>query len=74
VKSGIAIASIKSEHLITGALAESPTFGIARILQDGRFVVPSHQRDYCWTKDEVQQLFDDVADAMEKKADSYFLF
>jgi hypothetical protein len=55
------------------ALSEAPTFGIAKILQEGRFVVPSHQRDYSWTVDEVQQLFDDVAEAIEKKNDSYFL-
>lgn len=42
-------------------------------MQEGRFVVPSHQRDYSWTVDEVQQLFDDVAEAIEKKNDSYFL-
>lgn len=55
------------------AFSESPTFGIAKILQEGRFVVPSHQRDYSWTVDEVQQLFDDVADAIDKKGDSHFL-
>ena len=55
------------------ALSEAPTFGIARILQEGRFVVPSHQRDYTWTEDEIQQLFDDVEAAMSKKEDTYFL-
>jgi Protein of unknown function DUF262/Protein of unknown function (DUF1524) len=55
------------------ALSEAPTFGIAKILQDGRFVVPDHQRDFAWTTDEVRQLFDDVEDAMSKPADSYFL-
>ena len=55
------------------ALSEAPTFGIAKILQEGRFVVPSHQRDYSWTVDEVQQLFDDVEDAIKKKSESYFL-
>jgi len=55
------------------ALSEAPTFGIAKILQDGRFVVPDHQRDFAWTTDEVRQLFDDVEDAMSKPTDSYFL-
>lgn len=58
---------------MTDAFSEAPTFGIAKILHDGKFLVPSHQRDYSWTTDEVQQLFDDVADAMKKKDDSYFL-
>lgn len=58
---------------MTDALSEAPTFGIAKILQDGRFVVPDHQRDFAWTTDEVRQLFDDVEDAMSKPTDSYFL-
>lgn len=55
------------------AFSESPTLGIAHILQEGRFEVPSHQRDYAWTEDDVKQLFDDVLDAIKKNDDSYFL-
>ena len=58
---------------MTDALSEAPAYGIARLLQEGRFVVPSHQRDYAWSEDDVKQLFDDVSDAIAKKSDSYFL-
>lgn len=58
---------------MTDALSEAPAYGIARLLQEGRFEVPSHQRDYAWTDDDVKQLFDDVSDAIKKKNNSYFL-
>ena len=58
---------------MTDALSEAPAYGIARLLAEGRFVVPSHQRDYAWSDDDVKQLFDDVIDAIKKKSKSYFL-
>jgi hypothetical protein len=58
---------------MTDALSEAPAYGIARLLQEGRFIVPSHQRDFAWGDDDVKQLFDDVTDALGKKSDSYFL-
>jgi hypothetical protein len=58
---------------MTDALSEAPAYGIARLLQEGRFIVPSHQRDFAWNDDCVKQLFDDVVDALNKKSDSYFL-
>jgi Protein of unknown function DUF262/Protein of unknown function (DUF1524) len=58
---------------MTDALSEAPAYGIARLVQEGRFEVPSHQRDYAWTEDDVKQLFDDVLDAIKTKTDSYFL-
>lgn len=58
---------------MSDALSETPSSGIARLLMDGRFIVPSHQRDYSWTEDDVGQLFDDVSDAIKRKSDSYFL-
>lgn len=57
---------------MTDALSDSPLPGIARLLQDNRFVVPTHQRDYSWTEDDVKQLFDDIEDSINK-TDSYFL-
>ncbi|NEU95971.1 DUF262 domain-containing protein [Bradyrhizobium uaiense] len=58
---------------MTDALSEAPAYGIARLLQEGRFIVPSHQRDFAWGDDDVKQLFDDVIDALSKKSESYFL-
>jgi hypothetical protein len=59
--------------MTTDALSEAPAYGIARLLNEGRFVVPSHQRDFAWSDEDVRQLFDDVMDALKKKTDSYFL-
>lgn len=57
---------------MTDALSEAPAYGIARLLAEGRFVVPSHQRDYAWSDDDVKQLFDDVIDAIKKRASFIF--
>lgn len=50
-------------------------YGIAHLLKDLQFQVPTHQRSYKWDKEEhVRQLFHDVQDAMaDKDADGYFL-
>ena len=58
---------------MSDALTDAPLPGIAKILQENRFIVPDHQRDYSWTEDEVKQLFDDIEYALEQNADSYFL-
>ena len=34
--------------------------GLGKILSEGSFSVPSHQRDYSWRQDEVSLLLDDV--------------
>ncbi|HKZ40418.1 MAG TPA: DUF262 domain-containing protein, partial [Candidatus Hodarchaeales archaeon] len=53
---------------------EAPTIGIARLIQEGgMFSVPSHQRDYSWTEDEIDQLFEDVLDAIEGTENEYFI-
>jgi hypothetical protein len=43
------------------------------MLTQDRFRVPSHQRDYSWTQAEINQLFDDVQDAILREAEQYFL-
>jgi hypothetical protein len=58
---------------MTAEIAEAPAAGIGKLLQDNRFVVPNHQRDYSWTEHEVGQLLDDVLDAMDKGFNEYFL-
>ena len=45
-------------------ITETPATGIGRLLNESRYIVPSHQRDYSWTADEVDQLFDDIENAM----------
>lgn len=43
------------------------------MLTQDRFRVPNHQRDYSWTPGEINQLFDDVQDAIARGAYQYFL-
>ena len=53
---------------------QAPTIGIARLIGEGsRFVVPDHQRDYSWTEDEIEQLFEDIENAEASGQAEYFL-
>ncbi|MGJ5024728.1 DUF262 domain-containing protein [Bradyrhizobium oligotrophicum] len=58
---------------MSGGITEAPAAGIGKLIMDNRFAVPNHQRDYSWTEDEIQQLFDDIEAAMEKVNSIYFL-
>lgn len=58
---------------MSNGITEAPAAGIGKLLMDGRFWVPNHQRDYSWTEDEVQQLFEDIESAIEKDSPVYFL-
>src|SRR5215475_12700686 len=46
--------------------------GLASVLKQNKLAVPSNQRDYAWTDRQVEQLFQDLAKAMNDGAD-YFL-
>ncbi|MED3824556.1 DUF262 domain-containing protein [Priestia flexa] len=37
------------------------------------FQIPGYQRQYSWEKDQLDQLFDDIREAMEDGENSYFL-
>lgn len=53
---------------------ETPTIGIGRLLHEGgHFSVPHHQRDYSWTEDEIEQLFEDVINALDSGQTEYFI-
>jgi len=52
---------------------ETPTTGLAKLLQDERFLVPTHQRDFSWSVDEVALLIDDVEAAYDRKDEQYFV-
>ncbi len=43
------------------------------IKTDYRYLVPAYQRNFSWTKDEVEQLWNDVNDSMEENRSEYFL-
>ncbi|MGA0599291.1 DUF262 domain-containing protein [Caulobacter sp. KR2-114] len=55
------------------AIREAPADGVGKMLQDDRFVVPNHQRDYSWKVDQVEQLFDDIEEALNKGSSAHFL-
>ena len=40
---------------------------------DKIFTVPKYQRNFAWTKDEVQELWDDVGTAIEGDKPDYFI-
>lgn len=46
--------------------------GLGGVLRQFQLSVPSNQREYSWEREHVEQLFDDLADAM-REGDDYFL-
>lgn len=53
---------------------EAPTIGIGRLLKEGgRFFIPHHQRDYSWTEDEMEQLFQKIEEAQGSGQTEYFV-
>jgi hypothetical protein len=59
------------------ARARSPmdfeTFGIGTALKRNRLAVPLNQREYSWEERHVQDLFQDLANAIDNNKQSYFL-
>ena len=59
------------------ARARSPmdfeTFGIGTALKCNRLAVPLNQREYSWEERHVQDLFQDLANAIDNNKQSYFL-
>ena len=54
-------------------IGEAPASGLGKLLQDERFLVPTHQRDYSWSVDEVALLLDDVEAAHARGDKQYFI-
>lgn len=54
-------------------IGEAPASGLGKLLQDERFLVPTHQRDYSWSIDEVALLLDDVEGALDRGDKQYFV-
>ena len=57
---------------MTIPLSETPTVGLGQFLKEARFYVPSHQRDYSWKEEYVQQFLDDIKTAMDTSEEIYF--
>jgi hypothetical protein len=54
-------------------ISEAPTTGLGKLILENKFFVPTHQRDYKWDRDRVQNFLDDLTDAMERDDQSYFV-
>lgn len=52
---------------------EFEVLGIAGVLHRYRLHVPPNQREFAWTEEEVRELLQDLANAMRKGGDAYFL-
>lgn len=54
-------------------IGEGPATGLGKLLQDERFVIPTHQRDYSWAVDDVAALLDDIEGALGRDEKHYFI-
>ena len=52
---------------------EAKLDGIGHLLSDRYIVVPRYQRAYSWTKEQIDELLRDLADAIRQKHTEYFL-
>ncbi|MGY8683731.1 DUF262 domain-containing HNH endonuclease family protein [Bradyrhizobium sp. UFLA05-153] len=55
------------------SISEAPTTGLGKLINENRFFVPTHQRDYRWEQEKVQKLFDDLTESMDRKDRFYFI-
>lgn len=53
-------------------MQDSPAVGLGRFIQISQFVVPSHQREYSWTKEYVQEFLRDIEEALSLSTGNYF--
>jgi uncharacterized protein with ParB-like and HNH nuclease domain len=54
------------------ALPETPTVGLGTFIEQNKFLVPSHQRDYSWDKSCCEQFLKDIENSMTKNDQIYF--
>jgi Protein of unknown function DUF262/Protein of unknown function (DUF1524) len=60
--------------MATSDMMKSETLGIGELITRYKLLhVPTHQRDYAWTEDEVEQFLDDIIRALESQAPDYFM-
>ncbi|HIH3014659.1 TPA: DUF262 domain-containing protein [Streptococcus pneumoniae] len=50
------------------------SLSVNRLLNEDTYAIPLYQRNFAWTYDEIEQLLNDVADAVqEKNRDNYYI-
>ena len=58
---------------LPGSQIEFDMLGIGTVLKRNRLVVPLNQREYSWEERHVEELFQDLADAISSSKQAYFL-
>lgn len=46
---------------------------VNRLLNEETYAIPLYQRNFAWTYDEIEQLLNDVADAVQENRDNYYI-
>ena len=64
--------------ILLSAMAEVTTFeikpqGIAHLLSDRTWVVPRYQRAYKWGEKQINDLFNDIENAIQEDQGEYFV-
>ena len=48
------------------------SLSVNRLLNEDTYAIPLYQRNFAWTYDEIEQLLNDVADAVQENRDNYY--
>lgn len=54
-------------------IVQPQEFSVGSIFKGMEYVVPIYQRNYAWTKDEIEQMLNDINDVPEGKNGKYYL-
>lgn len=57
---------------MTVPLAETPTVGLGQFIKEAKFSVPSHQRDYSWKQEYIEQFINDITRSLKEQESIYF--
>ena len=49
------------------------SLSVNRLLNEDNYAIPLYQRNFAWTYDEIEQLLNDVADAVQENRDNYYI-
>ena len=49
------------------------SLSVNRLLNEDTYAIPLYQRNFAWTSDEIEQLLNDVADAVQENRDNYYI-
>ena len=49
------------------------SLSVNRLLNEDSYAIPLYQRNFAWTYDEIEQLLNDVADAVQENRDNYYI-